>query len=222
MLADFLDRSVTIEAAGRTFTVRPVTVVGMVRAQQIMAKGAADATERGAVGQSWLDDLKAAVAAKDAARASSLLAEILISALDALGVERLARLLALVTTPADAGVIGLALQGGATRQFIEAVAAIHDLRRLVNHFLPHDDVIPSHVAESDGIGLETSVINVCRALQAYRIEDVLAWPYERLLAAQEQIGLIRRLEAGRPSTERPKAATAAQLRGLGIKVETAH
>jgi hypothetical protein len=207
-LVDFIDRSKEIHVGGRTFAVRPISVLGMLRAQTIMSEVAlSDAAP--------MADMS--VASTEGERAAAL-ARVYLALLDGIGRKRAVTILSLVCAPDDPAVIAAALDSGgeALAIFLGAIADVHNLPRILRALAPRDAVlIPIHVAESEGIGIETVLIDLCSFLPQYSIEDMLAWPYERLLSVQEQVGILRSIRAGVAAGEK-KALSTEQLRGAGI------
>ena len=216
-LRDLIDRSVRITAAGRAFTVRPVSVLGMLEAQLILSSGPMDDSSI------TLDAMKAAVDAQDEAAAARALAEYYLAVLDAIGKDRLASLLALVSEPADVGVIALVLNDAtALPTWFVAIGELHDIPRLLKRFsktaskgLPTagDDT------DVDGIGLETVLVNVAKALPQYTIETILLWPYERLLTVMEQLRIIGELQQPVNVSDKGQRASPQDLARMGLHVQ---
>jgi hypothetical protein len=218
---DFIpNRATTIRMGGRVFVARPITVLGMLEAQRIIAR---IPTESEAVRDAYLE-VQVAAAGKDDAKAAAAVAKLYMAILDGITPQGLAELAALICDPSDVLTLKEAFERGGTealREFFEAVGSLHDLSRLMRRFSPKEsEIVPTYIADADGIGIETAIIRVCHYLPCYRIEDVLNWPYERLISAGEQIRLLESLAAG-IAPESQKVASAAELSAAGVPIQKA-
>lgn len=221
-LHDLTERRASVHVGGRIFTVRPVSVLGVQRAQEILASCL---PRDEAVAKGWLEELKKAAAGWDPAAAVSVLARLYLAILENIGKDQLCALLALVCEPGAEELLAAidADPPGAPAAFLRAVAELHDFGRILRKFTEKStEPIPAFLEESEGLGLETVILDVATFLPQYRLEDILAWPYERFLTVQEQMGALRAIRSGKPARiggQRP-AASNAELRAIGVTVQT--
>lgn len=218
-----MERSVRITVGGRAFTMRPVSVLGMMEAHRIMVS---PETERGAVEEA-MEDLRIAAAGKDQDQAGAALGRLYLSMLDGMGVERFASLMALVLDPSDPELIRAAIERDRETAMVDllgAVGQLHDLPRLLRRFAPQAGEPGGAIQDEDseGVGLETVLVWTSHYLPGYRFEEILAWPYERFLSVQEQMSLLIGLHASGDGITRapgkldPTRASVEQLQALGI------
>lgn len=228
-LQDLLNRCERVEVGGRRFSVRPISLQGWLEIEGLLGQlvGAVNEKQSEAFAER-MKGLEQAALFEDETKAAAAIGDMYLEVIDSLGTDALALVLSKVCEPADPVVIAGALtcDPAGKRSLLLAVAAVHDFERLLRLMVPPAAAASDGASEEEASGprftMETAILSICAWLPAYKVEDILAWPFERFLTVNEQRQNVLELQAraqGRfmesDEWEEPEIAPAGSLGGRG-------